>query len=387
MEKEFLEKVLDKIADGTATDEELNIYNSWCNSMQEQNLPVADIESIRARLLQEVHQKISAVRQIPPTRRPFIRKIRVVAAAAAVLASLYVGNLLFKSQPKKTASPIAHTGAAGQTPLSQNDVPAGVNNATLTLSNGQQIVLADTLTGSIASQPGVSISKTADGQLVYAIRGDSVAAVAYNTISTARAQQYQVILPDGSKVWLNAATTLKFPVNLAHLPLRRVELEGEAYFEVVENKARPFWVHTKKQDIQELGTHFNVSSYPDDQLTKTTLFEGAVRINGSRILKPGQQARSVAGGQAVVSSVDLRPVIAWKEGYFQFDDETIYDIMRKVSRWYNVEVVYEGEIPTNTMAGSMSRFENVSKVLGILQKTGLVNCRLQDRKIYVSRHI
>jgi hypothetical protein len=380
MDKEYLEGILEKIAEGSATDDELRIYNVWCNAMQEQGLTIPDIKNISEELLQKMH------RHMRPTK-PFIHKKWVrITAAAAIAAAVYLGvSPFFKNRSERLAGRVE----AIKPPPEPNDLSAGTNSATLTLSNGKKIVLADTLTGNIAEQPGVNISKTADGKLIYSITQDPspkrAKEVEYNTLSTARAQQYQLVLPDGSKVWLNAATTLTYPASFAHLPLRKVELDGEAYFEVAEDKKKPFFVHTKKQDIQDLGTHFNVSAYFDDSLTKTTLLEGSVKINHSKMLQPGQQGRSALPGQVTVADVDMHAAVAWKNGYFEFDDENIYDIMKKVARWYDVEVVYEGDIPVNRMAGSMSRFENASKVLAVLQKTGLLTCRLQGRKIYVSK--
>jgi len=380
MTKTELLAILDRVSNGSATDRDLELYNAWCNAMQEADMEVTDLQSIQAYLLEQIHA--DAARQKPLIQREWFR----IAAAAVFIGLLCTGILIYTKKPPQPRENIARTIPS---PTSQNDLAAGGNKATLTLSNGQKLVLSDSLTGNIVRQSGLVISKTAGGQLVYHIHNDPSSAgdsnIGYNTLSTARAEQYQVVLADGTKVWLNAATTLRYPVNFEKLTTRKVELDGEAYFEVVENKAKPFIVHTARQDIQDLGTYFNVNSYADDPSAKTTLLEGSVKINNSMILKPGQQATTTSDGAIKVHYANTRSVMAWKNGYFDFDDENIREIMRKVARWYDAEIIYTGEVSNKTMTGSMSRFENVSKILEILQQTGLFTFRIEQHKIYVSK--
>lgn len=264
--------------------------------------------------------------------------------------------------------------------LVQNDIPPGRNKAILTLADGSKIALTDTGNGKIASQNGIQITKSAKGQLIYTIKasGDPNAAsgatqqIAFNTIETPKGGEFQVILPDGSKVWLNAFSSLKFPVNFSLAKERRVELKGEAYFEVVHNEALPFRVITGKQVVEDLGTRFDVNAYDDEASTKTSLLQGKVRVTAggkTTLLIPGQQA-TVANG-IKVSEINTGEVIAWKNGYFNFDDEKLENIMRSVARWYNVDVVFEDEsLKSETFGAITTRFANISTLLKIMEQTG-----------------
>jgi transmembrane sensor len=236
----------------------------------------------------------------------------------------------------------------------KSDISPGGNIATLTLADGRKISLTDAKNGQLAEQSGIKISKTADGQLVYNITNaeNSSLSLSYNTIETPPGGQYQVILPDGSKVWLNSASSLRYPVRFTGNE-RKVEISGEAYFEVAHNSKMPFRVINSNQIVEVLGTHFNIMAYPDESSTNTTLLEGSVRIikeNKSKIISPGQQTR-VKNGDIDVASVDVTQVTAWKEGYFMFKNEDIQSIMRQISRWYNLEVKYQGDIPEKVFGG------------------------------------
>jgi ferric-dicitrate binding protein FerR (iron transport regulator) len=301
-------------------------------------------------------------------------------AAAAALAGVLAGSFYWYRHSGGQPAPVAT-----RTAPATNDVAAGRNTATLTLANGRKILLSDTRTGKLTDQGGAEVSKTADGSLEYRpVNG--AAALQYNTLSTARGEQYQITLSDGTKVWLNAATTLTFPASFASQAERAVEVNGEAYFEVAADPARPFKVRTRQQQIQVLGTSFNVNTYADEPFATTTLLRGAVSINGTQVLKPGQQAVSTENGTLKITTVNTDGIIAWKNGYFEFNDENIYEVMRKIARWYDVEVIYEGDIPTNEMEGTISRFENVSKVLNTIEKAGLLKFRINEKKIYVSKY-
>lgn len=269
----------------------------------------------------------------------------------------------------------------------KNDVKPGGNKAYLTLANGKRIELNDAKDGELAKQAGVVITKTASGQLIYTIEKSNKAAAAnaYNLIETPKGGQYQIQLPDGTSVWLNAASVLKYPVSFAALKERRVELHGEAYFEVAKDQQHPFIVNTDKQDVRVLGTHFNISAYSDEPLAKTTLLEGSVKVNTDYILKPGEQFAISKAGKVGVSLVNVEDVIAWKKGYFEFHDENVYEIMRKVARWYDVQVIYEDEISLNKMEGTLSRFGNVSRILDVLESTGLLTFRIEGKKIYIRK--
>ncbi|WP_316751495.1 FecR family protein [Pedobacter gandavensis] len=269
------------------------------------------------------------------------------------------------------------------------DISAGGDKAKLTLGNGKVIVLNEASDGELLKVGGMLIRKTGNGQLVYEVAADQVLGTAYtyNIISTPKGGTYHVILPDGTKVWLNAASSLKFPTSFTYQKERNIELTGEAYFEVSKDAKHPFRVHTPKQEVEVLGTHFNISSYVDELAVKTTLFEGSVKVSnlhkeGSHIiLKPGEQS-VVSKGEITVAKADLEEALAWKNGLFVFNDEPLEGIMKKVSRWYDVEVVYEPGLDKNKrFGGSVSRFDKVSKVLRQLELTGGVHFKIEEGRI------
>jgi transmembrane sensor len=286
--------------------------------------------------------------------------------------------------------------------LSNDDVLPGRNSATLTLANGKKIVLSDAHKGELASESGVVISKTADGQIIYNVtQASSSGAATYNTLSTANGETFQVRLPDGSLVVLNAASSLTYPTNINLVNERKVKLGGEAYFEVakammkvegatnnVAGKRKPFIVETDRQQVEVLGTQFNVNSYADELDTKTTLVEGVVKVASlgtvkySSVLKPGQQALSRPDG-FLVKEVNITQAIAWKNGTFDFDNEDIQSVMRKISRWYNVEVEFEGNVSRERFNGALSRKKNISQMLKMLESTGVVHFKIEGRRIIV----
>ncbi len=246
----------------------------------------------------------------------------------------------------------------------------GGNRAVLTTSDGSTILLDSIQNGTIANKGAAKISKQG-GMLIYNLSSSNPdAAVIYNTLSTPKGGQYQVILSDGSKVWLNAASSLRFP-SAFHGRERVVELTGEAYFEVAKNKEKSFQVRAADMKVNVLGTHFNINAYPDESGIRTSLLEGSVRIttgNSGGILKPGQQAvlNNKESG-IVIANANLDEVMAWKNGLFQFDGADITSIMREIGRWYNVEIVYEGKVSTRHFEGKISRSARLSDVLQILE--------------------
>ncbi|HEY1201554.1 MAG TPA: FecR domain-containing protein, partial [Niastella sp.] len=262
----------------------------------------------------------------------------------------------------------------------------GSNKAILTLGNGQKISLTDAGNGQIAKQAGITITKQADGQLLYTIDearpGDEIS---FNTIETPRGGQYQVALPDGSKVWLNAATALRFPTRFSATE-RTVYLDGEAYFEIAHNSKSPFRVSVNGQQVEVLGTHFNIMAYKDEQTVRTTLLEGAVKLTapvGSILLKPGQQGYIVKEKNAYNSAyVDVTMVTAWKDGLFKFDGIDMRTLMRQISRWYDVEVIYEPGVKDDVVFGSISRKSDLTRLLRILELGG-VHFRVESRKLIV----
>lgn len=305
-----------------------------------------------------------------------------MAAAAVLLMMLAAGLIFFKSEHV----PLVKTITAYNKP----DILPGGNKAILTLPNGKQIVLTDSTIKQLANQAGGSIVKAANGILVY--KANSLAGnletgeAIFNTISTPRGGQYQVILPDGTHVWLNAASSLKFPAAFKG-GKRLVELSGEAYFEVTKNKQMPFIVSTEDQKVEVLGTHFNVNSYADETSTKTTLLEGSVKViaqAGQKLLTPGEQAQISKNTKSIkVVPVSLEEAVAWKNGYFVFNDEKLESIMHRVSRWYDVDYEFEGNQGNLSFLGVIERSKNISSLLKVLESTGNVHFKIEGRKIIV----
>lgn len=305
---------------------------------------------------------------------PFLRKWSI--AAAAVL--MVVGAGLFFYNKNGNDQKLAKV----------NDVSPGGNKAVLILANGERVNLTLAANGAVANQSGIKIIKAADGQLIYDMSDVSMEASSdvYNTIETPIGGQYQVNLSDGTKVWLNAGSSLRYPLKFAKNE-RRVELKGEGYFEVKHQKGMPFKVSSYKQTVEVLGTHFNIMAYADEAVTRTTLLEGSVEISGQNsktLLSPGQQARLVNDKINVTEDVDLEDVVAWKNGYFKFN-ESLVSIMSKISRWYGVEVIYQTKPnPSLTYSGKISRTRNISAVLKMIEFNGDVRFKVEGRKIYVT---
>lgn len=274
--------------------------------------------------------------------------------------------------------------------VAKKDASPGKNRATLILSNGKKIRLGDASDGQLANDAGVTINKTKSGEIIYkaeAAQGNDTLKREFNTLTTAKGEQYQLILPDGSHIWLNAASSIKYPI-VFDKKERVVELSGEAYFEVVHKQTSPFKVKTRRQEVEVLGTHFNIYAYDDESITRTTLVEGSVKVssftsNNTIIIKPGQQSL-VDDYNLKVETVDTDDVLAWKNGYFEFNDESLESIMKKVGRWYNLDVEYGNKAAKYQLfSGSVSRYKNVSQVIKTLELTNAAHFKIEDKKILV----
>ncbi|UUC44185.1 FecR family protein [Flavobacterium cerinum] len=289
---------------------------------------------------------------------------KVIAIAAILLAIATSAAYFLRSKDVLNNKPAI---------ASFDDVKPGKNAATLTLSNGKQIILSDQGIGELANEPGISISKNANGVLVYKIEASGEATEKNNTLTTTQGETYQVILPDNSKVWLNAASSLTYAASLgSRYQTRTVKLSGEAYFEVAHDKTRPFIVKTTQQEVKVLGTHFNVNSYGDNGQTITSLAEGSVQVQPAlhslfaKILKPGQ--KSVLGKSAInIAAANLETDLAWKNGLFTFDEATVPEVMQQISRWYNIDVRYNTAIPNERISGGISRQSDLKMVLKMLE--------------------
>ncbi|AYL95583.1 FecR family protein [Mucilaginibacter celer] len=312
-------------------------------------------------------------------------KTRRIAYAAVIALLVALGISLTRHQQQKTETLVANHAV--------KDLQPGTNKATLTLADGSTLVLDSNRRGKIASQQNVVIKADEDGKLVYeASRGDELArpsapvlTIALNVLTTPRGGQYQLVLPDGTKVWLNAASSLKYPAAFTGIE-RKVELTGEAYFEVSKDPSKPFYVKTAGQTVTVLGTHFNINSYTDEAATKTTLLEGSVKVTGNNgqsvKIKPGEQAVNYANDISIKQNVNTDEAIAWKNGKFMFRNTDLQTIMRQLSRWYDVDVEYRGTIAQKHYMGRISRNVPVSQIFEILKTSGL-NFTINGRKIIV----
>jgi transmembrane sensor len=305
---------------------------------------------------------------------------KYVAAAAMLLisASLYFGL--------KQKDPAYHYLAQKPVKVIHDALP-GSNKAILTLADGSQVPLDNKHLGTLSKQGQTTVSNTSNGKLIYtsADGANESAVPQINTLTTPRGGQYQIILPDGSKVCLNATSSIKYPTFFSGKN-RRVEITGEVYFEVAKNPVMPFIVKTSHTEIEVFGTHFDVMAYDDEEATKTTLQEGSVKIKGDKwsgVLKPGQQAvQNNHDGSSIIKEVDVDQELAWKNGLFQFTDDDIQSIMRKACRWYDLNVVYEGKIPVKQYSGRISRNVKASELLNMLKYTG-VNADIKEKTIYI----
>ena len=297
-------------------------------------------------------------------------------AVASIILIIGVGLFFYLNQQQEK-------------PLGQyaNDVAPGMQGATLTLANGRKIKLTTASKGNLVNESGVSITKSSNGNLVYEIKDPATGqSNAFNTLTTAKGETYQVRLPDGTLIWLNAASSLKYPVSFTKLKSRNVELSGEAYFEVAKDKSHPFVVESNGQQVKVLGTHFNVNAYTDEPSTNTTLLEGSIKVmaaGSAVVVKPGQQA-NLRGNKITIEEVNVNAMVDWKNGKFRFKNEPLPSILRKISRWYDVQIEYQPD-PSNTptFSGSVSRFDNVSAVLKMLEETSDVKFLIEGKTIKV----
>jgi len=313
-----------------------------------------------------------------PVRRVNWRRFLI---AASLLGVTLVGTLLYMRSRHDT-------GVVTSAPIAsriKNDVAPGGNKAVLTLSDGSSVVLDKAEMGAIANQGAARVMKLDEGKLAYNILTEKPMELVYNTLTTPAAGQFQVLLPDGSKVWLNNASSLRYPVAFTGKD-REVELKGEAYFEIAPNSRQPFKVKVDDMLVDVLGTSFNISAYTDESAIKTTLLTGAVRVSkgdAKTLLKPNEQVQlNETGKLSVLKDVDVDAEVAWRSNLFHFDRADIKTVMRVLARWYDLDVRYEGPVTDHEFGGYIERGLNLSQVLEILQKNQ-VHFDLDGRKLTV----
>lgn len=385
-----IQLLIEKYQSGTATEEELKQLNEWYHSFDDSEVEVTvqinDSEQklkdrIQTRLLQTIHREKGVV------KRPF--RWRIPAVAAAVLIIIGSVYFLLSSKTNSSGATVKQTAKA----VEQSLIRPGGNKAILTLADGSSIVLDTASNGMISDLGSVKIQKLQNGLLAYTINGKQITendAAFNNTITTPRGGQYQVTLTDGTKVWLNAASSIRFPVVFAGKE-RIVQIAGEVYLEVAKNKNLPFRVQTAGSEIEVLGTHFNVNAYADEPSVKTTLLEGLVKVSASssknespKFIEPGQQASVNKEGMVEVKDhADVEEAVAWKNGRFQFKSTDVRSILRQLSRWYDVDVVYQGNVNLH-FTGQLSRNEPVDTIFKKLELTGAIHFKTDGKTIIVS---
>lgn len=391
--KEQFEKLLNKYIDKSCSLEELKELFSYMGVPEyEERLKIIMDENYTSLVPGTAAEQVDweeMFATITGTSTP--KKVRplwavMIPVAAAVLLIASVGILIWGNQGQVKDSSTAPAAKL------KKDIAPGGNRAILKLADGTEIVLDGHATGVLANEGRTKISKTKDGMLLYDASGTDgtessvVAASNINTLITPSGGQYMLILPDRTKVWLNAESAISYPSAFSDAE-RTVTLTGEAYFEVAKDKQHPFKVKAGAAEVKVLGTHFNIMSYADEGQIQVSLAEGAVRVklaDDTEVLSPGQQALIKAGAQHIIlKSVDIDEVTSWKNGLFQFDNTPMEQVMRQIKRWYNVDVVYEGIKPNLYITGMVSRSNNVSKILTLIEETGGVNFEIGDKQIIV----
>lgn len=386
MQKEEFLKIVERISDGVASDQDIALYLKWYQQFDLDDRMWDQLqvkpEDFRQELLLNIQHEIQEDTLVVP-----IKKIQRIwpgmIAAASVILCLSVGVYFFKY---KSSVPV------NDKILVSNKINPGSNKAVLTLSDGKQIVLDDTQNGRIADQGDASIRKTAEGNLIYEVKGTDLSGEkagkpVFNRMTTPRGGQYQLILPDGTKVFLNAASSLKYPTVFDQKE-RRVELTGEAYFEVAGNREKPFLVNVNgAQEIEVLGTHFNVKAYPDDKDIRTTLLEGSVKINYKDrhvLLKPKYVAVNDLKGNLLVKQANIEQVMAWKNGLFVFDNVNLKEAMNMAARWYDIEVDYRGNVAQKKLWGTVSKYKTITELLDKIKFTTGINYKIEGRRVILT---
>jgi transmembrane sensor len=365
-------ELLRKYTEGTCNEEEKYVFEQWFNSLNREDrvqLTATDLEETEKEMLGVLLDKIHK-----PKRSLLWPRI-----AAAMLIIFSIGGYFVIH--KRTTQQTAQT-------QTDNQIVPGTNKAMLTLSNGKQISLSDAQNGTLSIEGSQLVKKADNGTVSYENNGssDENYALTYNTIATPRGGQWSVILPDGTRVMLDATSSIKYPLKFIGKE-RNVDVTGQAYFEVAHNPKMPFRVRTANQVIEVLGTHFNVNVYTDEPDSRVTLLEGRVKISkgiNTAILKPGQQAITANGTNNIsVKKVDADNFVAWKTGRFYFNNADIETVMRQLSRWYDVQVSYKGTIPQQQFNGDIQRNLKATQLLDILSNYYNIPFKIEGKRIII----
>lgn len=377
--EKHLNDIVRRYLSGKASAEEISFIDEYYNFLGKRDIsehvPNEELQSLEDQNFRAIQNKITA-----DQKYNLNTVYKYVSIAAALV--LVCGSILFLKDQK-----ILSSSSTTKAKVENLDVLPGSDKAILTLANGKKVVLDANTAANISDTKGISISKTEDGKLIYTVLNHQLVDKennAFNTIETPNGGQYQIVLPDGTKVWLNAASSLKYPEVFVGNE-RSVQLTGEAYFEVAKNKTKPFHVRSKNQDVEVLGTHFNINSYMDDKTIKTTLLEGSIKISNqksNKTLKPGEQAVTGIAENAFIhvsNDVDLDDEVAWKNGLFRFNDLELRDVLIQLERWYDVKIDYSS-LPNKRYNGMVPRTSKLSQVLAMLEKTGNIKFQLTEGK-------
>jgi transmembrane sensor len=336
------------------------------------------MEAVDPEELELVYQRIR-LNMEEPGRVRWILPRRGMIVAAAITGLVLLGGLWLLVNRKKDSEKQVVAN------VYRNDVDPGGNHAVLTLANGARILLDSAGNGNLVKQGGTQVVKVVPGKLAYWAGGGEKTVTVYNTVTTPAGGEYEITLADGTKVWLNAISSLKFPTAFDE-PDRVVELTGEGYFEVAKNSGKPFHVRVNGVEVDVLGTEFDVNAYSDETSIRTSLLQGSVRLmrgGHAMLLKPGEQGQTTGdAGLALVKNADLDAAVAWKKGYFSFEDANVQTVMRQLSRWYGIEIKYEINAAAGSFGGEMGRDLKLTQVLDGLSKSG-VHFRLEGKMLTV----
>jgi hypothetical protein len=378
-------QLLEKYGNGTASADELEELDIWYHTFDQEEklsdiLAAGELKNAEQRLLTNIDSQLGRANSGRPVASPIITRRKWLSLMAFMLVFFFVGLLIIK-----------RTELFDKKEIAKMDVLPGGNKAILILGNGKRIDLSSSVTGTLAHVAGTSIIKSNKSTLTYSADEASsntgnTAGKMTNTVITPKGGQFEVQLPDGTRVWLNAASSLTYPVHFSG-GRRAVWLTGEGYFEVAKDKTKPFDVSTGNQHVQVLGTHFNVNAYPDENAQKTTLLEGSVKIvsnTNTVVIKPGEQAVN-NGSDLNIRRLNAEDAVAWKNGLFHFDHTELHELMRELSRWYDVEIVYEGQSRNRLFSGTIDKTYSLSEVLRVLE-LGKVDFRIELSPPGPSRH-
>lgn len=382
-ENERYYELAEKWLNGTITKKEIQEFSEWYNKDENTILSIPDHfaeseEELRRRIFRHVQKRKSQ-------RQPFssvIGSIYFRTAAAAVLIVSSIISLVYVLGPTET---ISNGNNVSKIVAEKDSVVPGGNKAVLVLGDGTRLILDSVSSGTIADDNHSKVIKLVDGQIACSSIPQENRPVTYNVLSTPRGGQYSITLVDGTRVWLNSSSSLRFPSYFSGEE-RVVELSGEGYFEVAPQNGKPFKVNVHGVEVTALGTHFNIMAYHDESTINTTLLEGSVLVRQqqySALLTPGQQAQVKTDGKiGIIKNADTEQAVAWKNGVFNFNGSDIETTMRQIARWYDIEVIYEGKV-TEHFNGTIVRKSSIDKVLRMLELTDVVTFIIKGRKIVV----